>query len=156
MSDVAQFGIGGQRATASIINYFSSGGVSLTNVGASASNNARELLSGALTATTLKSLLSFTGAGRLPYLAAYSKDTTARTVRLRVCVDGVTSTYAFDATTDSMTVAGKGLLAAGAAPSNATASGAEIVWNISCEIWVASSVTETDKVAIAYQAETKQ
>lgn len=153
MSDISEFGLGGQRATGYIVNYFSAGGVSANDVNASQSTNAREVLSGALTAATLSTVLSITGAGSMAYLSAYTKDTTARTVRLFVIADGVT---VFDATTNSIAVALRGLIAAGCIPAAATPGGAEIHFNASCVVRVASSLSETDKVAIAYNLETKQ
>lgn len=144
---------GGTRSTGSIVNYFSAGGVSANDVNASQSTNAREVLSGALTAATLTTVLSITGAGSLAYLSAYTKDTTTRTVRLVVIADGVT---VFDATTNSIAVALRGLIAAGCIPSTATPGGAAVYFSQSCSVRVASSLSETDKVAIAYQLETKQ
>lgn len=152
-SPITDFGLGATRPTASIVNYFSAGGVSANDVNASQSTNAREVLSGALTAATLKTVLSVTGAGSLSYLSAYAKDTTARTVRLVVVADGVT---VFDATTNSIAVALRGLIAAGCIPSTATPGGAAVYFNQSCSVQIASSLSETDKVAIAYNLETKQ
>lgn len=144
---------GGTRSTASIVNYFSAGGVSANDVNASQSTNSREVLSDALTATTPKTVLSVTGAGSLSYLSAYAKDTTARTVRLVVIADGAT---VFDATTNTVAVASRGLIAAGCIPSSAAPGGAEIYFSQSCSVQIASSLSETDKVAIAYNLETKQ
>lgn len=149
---------GGIRSTKSIVNYFSSGGVvspGAVDISASAINNAKEVLSGALTANTLKSVLSITVPGSMPYLAAYSKDGTARTIRLVVCVDGVISPYAFDSTTSSFSSANRGVIAAGVQAGNYVPGGPAINWAASCEVFIASSLTETDKVAIAYNAETK-
>ena len=144
---------GGTRATASIVNYCSSGGVAVSDIHANVNNNSREVLSGALTSATLSTVLSITGAGVIPYLAAYAKDTTSRTVRLVVIVDGTT---AFDATSSSLGTSNRGLLAAGNLPSAAAAGGVAINFNSSCVVRVASSLTETDKLAIAYNLETKQ
>lgn len=140
------FGLG-QRSTKSIVNFYSSGDVSTTMpVGAAV---AREVLSGPLTAGTLATVLSVTGVGRVQHLCAYSKDGTARTIRLVVIVDGQ-SVPCFDATTNSFSATSQGLSAV------SYAAQAEIVFNNSLQVLVASSNTETDMVAIGYMLETKQ
>jgi hypothetical protein len=144
MSTLSQFTGGG--ATTSIVNFHSSGGTSATNVNATSTAGHREVLSGALTAATLSTLLSVTGAGRCPQLSAYAKDTTARTIRLVVEVDGVT---AFDATSASVSARNSGIYAA-AGGTNPLSPGEPIVFTSSLVVKVASSLTETDKVAIAY------
>ena len=144
MSTLSQFTGGG--ATTSIVNAHSSGGTSATNVLASGSGGAREVLSGALTANTLATVLTVTGPGRCPQLSAYAKNTTARTIRLVVEVDGVT---AFDATSASISVANTGIFAA-AGGSNPFTPGEPIVFTSSLVVRVASSLSETDAVAIGY------
>lgn len=143
---------GGLRSTTSILNYCSSGGVNVTDLPASSNNNAKEVLSGALTAATLATALSVTGAGEIGYLAVYSKDGTARAVRIKVTVDG-NATAVFDATSSSFSSTGRGLLVVGNLPSSPpVALGAVIPlrWNASLLVEIASSLTETDKIAIAY------
>lgn len=143
---LTDFGFGG-GATSAVVNAFSSGGVSESSLQAQGSNGAKEVLSGALTANTLSApLLSATGAGELPFLTAYTKDATSRTVRLKVVIDGQ-ATAVFDATTDAISSSGKGLAAAGNASGP---TGSPIVFNSSLEVSVASSLTETNKVAIGY------
>lgn len=148
MSTLSQFS--GGAATRSIVNAFSSGGVSSAgNLNAGTSGNAsREVLSGALTANTLKDLLSVSGSGQVPYLSAYSKDATSRTIRMVVIVDGTT---VFDATSNAIAGTNNGILAAGyVGSSNAGTPSHPIRFNSSLLVRVASSLTETDKVAIAY------
>lgn len=77
--------IGGALPTKAIINGFNVGG----NAGASGIAVGREILSGALTANTFATVLSATGQGEVPLLSCYTKDSTSRTLRLRVTVDGV-------------------------------------------------------------------
>ncbi len=145
MSTLSQFS--GGAATRSIINFCSSGGVSLTNLTANASTNiGREVLSGSLTAGVLKTLLTISHGGRVPFLSVYSKNATSRTVRIVVIVDGVT---VFDATSSAVTASGSGLWVAGQAISGANAS-EPIRFNSSLVVQVASSLTETDGVAIGY------
>ena len=147
MSTLSQFTGGG--ATTSIVNFHSSGGTSAANVQVTANSGAREVLSGALTANTLGTLLSVTGPGRCPQLSAYAKNTTARTIRLVVDVDGVT---VFDATSASISTANTGLFAAGSATSGSAPlnPGEPIVFTSSFVVRVASSLSETDAVAIGY------
>lgn len=148
MSSLTDFFGGG--ATTSIVNYFSSGGVSSAwNLQAAESTNSREVLSGALTAGTLATVLSVTGAGEVPWLGAYTKDGTSRTVRARVTVDGV---VVFDATSAAITVSGQGLMVCGVEPtaSRYTQSPVPVRFFNSLLVEVASSLTETGKVAISY------
>jgi len=147
MSTLSQFG--GGAATRSIINFCSSGGTNLATLTANGSNNcAREVLSGALTAATLKDVVSITGPGQIDYLAAYAKNTTSRTVRLVVILDGTT---VFDATSSAVTANGSGLLAVGQViAGSGTQRSAPIRFNASGLIRLASSLTETDNVAVGY------
>ncbi|MCV2422511.1 hypothetical protein LNV47_18085 [Paucibacter sp. DJ4R-1] len=144
-SNLSDLGFGG-GATSAVVNAFSSGGVSEASLQAQGSNGAKEVLSGALTANTLATLLSVTGAGEVPFLTAYTKDATPRTVRLKVVVDGQAPAV-FDATTDVISSSGRGLAAAGSASGPV---GSPVVFNSSLEVSVASSITETNKLAIGY------
>jgi hypothetical protein len=141
MSTLSQFAGGG--ATRSVVNQWSSGGVSTGGVNANAANGAREVLSGAVTANTLKDLVSITTGGQIPWLSAYSKNATSRTIRLVVICDGVT---VFDATSPAIAGISTGIIAAG----NSSATSSPIRFNSSCLIRVASSLSETDNVAVAY------
>lgn len=146
MSFASQFA--GAPATRSIVNAYSSGGSQAATIqAAAAGNNAREVLSGALTANTLKDIVSITGSGQIDYLAAYTKNTTSRTVRLVVILDGVT---VFDATSNAIVATNYGLPAVGQNVGGAWARSAPIRFNASCVIRVASSLTETDFVAVGY------
>lgn len=146
MSTLSQFG--GSQPTRAIVNGFSSGGVSAGNLAANPSiNGAREVLSGALTANTLTTLVTISQGGQIPFLSIYSKNATSRTLRLVVICDGVT---VFDATSNAVTAASSGMYAAASVGAGLTDGGA-IRFNSSCVIRVASSLTETDNVAIAYK-----
>jgi hypothetical protein len=148
MSTLSQFA--GGAATTSIVNFYSSGGVqSSAVINAAAAGGAREVLSGALTAATLATALTVTGGGEIPALSVYTKDTTSRTVQIRVTVDGV---VVFDATSSAVTVVNNGLIVVGFQNGSAglTPSAAPIRFNTSLTVQIASSLTETDKVAIGY------
>lgn len=137
---------GGSGPVTSLVNFFSAGGAATGNsISASNAQNAKETLSGALTANTLSTIHTFTGRGRLNLLTAYAKDGTARTIRVVIIVDGTT---AFDATSSSVSLTGAGMIPVGVV-TNAT--GAldfqPIDFQTSLVIRVASSLTETDKVA---------
>lgn len=147
----SDLGFGGARPTTSIVNAFSSGGASLPNISASgASNLARELLSGPLTAGVLKKVLSVTGGGVMPLLSVYTKDATARTVRIQVIVDGQV-TPAFDAISDSIAVPSRGIPVIGTGDGSYYGPSEPIRANSTIDVWIASSLTETDKLAIAYK-----
>ena len=141
MSTLSQFA--GGAATRTIVNAFSSGGVSGSGLTAGQSTGSREVLSGALTAATLKDIVSITGGGQMSYLVAYAKNATSRTIRLVVILDGTT---VFDATSSAGSANGSGVIAVG----RPGASGSPIRWNASCLIRVASSLSETDNVAVGY------
>lgn len=134
--------------TRAIVNTHSAGGTSTAAVSGSSGSGAREVLSGALSANALATLLTVNGSGRVPLLSAFPKDNTSRTVRLVVEVDGVT---VFDATSEAVTVTGRGIFAAGTWTSSSLFTPSEpIVFSSSLVVKVASSLTETDKLAIAY------
>lgn len=141
--------IGGGAATKIIVNSFSAGGMSATGVNANAATNlGKATASGALTANTLATVLTISTPGRIPFLTAYSADITARTIRLVVIADGVT---VFDATSDSITAVGRGLIAAGQAiAGSGIQHGEPIRFNSSCVVRVASSLTETDKITVGH------
>lgn len=146
MSTLSQFS--GGAATRSIVNAFSSGGVNAGTMQASSTTNAaREVLSGALTANTLKDVVSITGSGQIDFLTAYSKNSTSRTIRLVVILDGVT---VFDATSNAIAALNGGLSAVGYNNGSGVIRSSPIRFNASCLIRVASSLTETDNVAVGY------
>jgi hypothetical protein len=141
--------LGGFASTRAVINFYSTGG---TAAYPGASNHfGRELLSGPLTANTFATVLSATGKGEVPLLSCYTKDGTSRTLRLRVTVDGV---VVFNPTaTTATTTNGAGIFAAGiplTGVSGPLIQGAPIRYNSSLLVEVASSLTETDKLAIGY------
>lgn len=144
-------GNGGAAPTKTIINAFSSGGVSTANLAASSlTNMAKEYLSGALSAGVLSgAIVTITGPGHAPYLVAYSKDATARTIRLQVVVDGVT---VFDATSNSISASGTGVVAVGHGAATAVGPSCAIRWQSSLVVKVASSLGETDKIGVAISA----
>jgi hypothetical protein len=142
----------GSGPVTSIVNYFSSGGTSTSaSIASVVSHNAKEIMSGALTAATLKTLLTRTGRGRLNLLTAFVADATSRTVRVQVIVDGTTI---YDATSNAITNPGSGVVPVGVVTA---ATGAlemqPIEFQTSLEIKLASSLTETDKVSIGVNYE---
>lgn len=143
MSSIFQF-MGGARATKSIVNAFSTSGWTPTAVSAPGS---RLLLSGATTASTLKTLLTVAGAGSVSSLALSTTDPTTRTLRLRITVDGV---VAFDSTSIAAGSGGVGCLVGAGLVGSSAALGEPIRFLTSLVVEVASSVTETDKLQLAY------
>ena len=115
-------------------------------------------LCGAVTAGVLKTVLSISGtAGRMPMLLVGSANATSRTIRCRVTVDGQASPYAFDSTTTDnesnnigIAVAGYYNTTSGGIPDNV------ITWSNSIVVEVASSLTETDFIFVAYKYTTEQ
>ena len=147
MSTVSQFS--GGRKIAAITNFCSAGGVAVAVPNGSGSLspagiNGKRALSGALTAATLATALSITGRGALNFAAVGTEDTTARTVRLKVTIDGVSI---FDATSSSVTAANQGLIGVGAIYVGSTGTLQPVRFYTSCLVQIASSLTETDKIS---------
>lgn len=139
---------GANGPVASIINAFSSGGTATAY--SLSSNNVLEQLSGSLTADTLKTMVSHTGRGRVNALVIYAKDNTSRTLRCKLTVDGV---VVFDATSNAVASPGFGMIVIGGAITNSVEF-QPIDYQESLLVEIASSLTETDKVAIGVNRET--
>ena len=104
-------------------------------------------LSGAMTATTLKSFLSVSGVGgEMPLLSIRTNDATARTIRVKITVDGI----AYDFTSASISTSGNGVILAGPANSSLYVGATPLKWKSTFTIEVASSVSETDKLTIEW------
>lgn len=113
---------------------------------------AASVLSGSLTAGVLSTALSVTGAGVVVMAAVRAEDTTSRTLRLQLIIDGVT---AFDYTSAANTTQDNGLIALGQSVLETTGvnvlrAGHPAVFNSSLVIKIASSLTETDKMRAVY------
>lgn len=142
----------GSGPIATIVNYFSAGGTQTPSISASSLSNSVETLSGALTANTLKTIHNLSGRGRLNLLHVYTKDTTSRTVRAVVVIDGVT---VFDATSSAITTSGSGIVPVGiVVATNGALVFQPIDYQSSCVVQIASSLSETDKVATGINYET--
>ena len=113
----------------------------------------KTVLSGALTANTLATILSLSGTGVVSFVAAESVDATSRTHRIKITLDGV---VVFDATSAAVATVQAVCPVIGAI-TNATGTATSVVtfeplaFNASLLIEYASSVTETDKSAIGYR-----
>jgi len=144
--------IGARGSTASIVNGHSSGtpaGLTLN-----ATQLAKAVASGALTANTLATALTITGIGNVPVLAVSQADATSRTLRLQVIVDGVT---VFDSTSTAATTTNRAIIAAGSITQTSAgnfqlADGEPIRFYDSLVVKIASSLTETDKLNLHYTA----
>lgn len=139
----------GTRRTTSIVGPFSSAGYTPAAIDADAS--AVQALSGAVTATVLKTLFNLTSvSGRISKLAIKTNDTTARTIRLVVTVDGSSVydyTSALTSTADTgACIAGKGRVESAVYLDRQP----DIVFTTSCKVEYTSSLTETDKFTLMY------
>lgn len=148
--------MGGDRPPVSIVNGHSSGGAALPVV--IQANNVKSTLSGALTANTLKTVLNITGAGVLKFAGVQTGDTTSRTLRIKITIDG---TVAFDATSAAATASNAMQIGVGsltirdpATPNYLPALERE-PFNSSCLVEIASSLSETDKVYFVHAYETR-
>ncbi len=110
-------------------------------------------LSGAMTAGVLKTALSITGRGRMNWAAIYANDATARTLRMRITVDG---SVIRDHTSASISAANTGFIGVGGGAYNGGAPTIfyqPIRFSEALLIEIASSVSETDKATFAYAYE---
>lgn len=143
---------GAARATTAIVNGTSTAGDARVACTFSTSRGTKITDSGALTAATLKNIISVSGtAGKMPQLALKTNDATARTVRLRIIIDGVTI---YDITSSSAASNDTALIAAGFTDSSAgnlLIDGEPLSWKTSCSVDIASSLSETDKIALGYR-----
>ena len=133
-----------------IVNIFSAGGVSRTNV-SYYDSSAVTVTSGVGTSNTLAPLLTVNGSGYVPYLSCYSNSVVpTHTIRCQVLVDGVS---VFDATTDSIaSTANRGVYVVNSVPNpNETAGGMPIRFNSSLVVNACSSQSGTDFVAVDYE-----
>jgi len=132
-----------------IINLHSAGGENSERALAP-QPTAISLLTGALTADTYKEILAVSGAGVITICAACTKDTTSRTLGLKIVIDGVT---VFDAVTNAITTVYHGIIAIGGGDTEATSIYLEpepIPFYESLSVSVKSSVEETDKSYLIY------
>lgn len=148
--NLSALGFGANNTTRQIVNADAIAGFTPFNgdIAAGAAGRSKEVLSGALTANTLATVLSLTGPGEVPLLTSYTKDATVRTVRTVVIVDGVT---VFDFTSASIGTANRGAIVAGQWVGYVT-QGNPIRFSVSLVVQQASDLTETDKLALAYIA----
>jgi hypothetical protein len=149
MSTISQFGGGSGRVTALHNNF---AWVSPNSI----QRNFPQLTanSGACTANTLKTILSVSGSRvRLNYLQFNTNDSTSRTNRVRITIDGA---VVFDSTATSagsITYVAVGQIIGG---TPASALFHPVDANNSLLIEYSSSVTETDKASFAYAYEVRQ
>lgn len=107
--------------------------------------SAYRINSGALTANTLATMLTRTGAGVVRFLALNVNDTTPRTIRLKVTIDG---TSVYDVTSGTITTLRSGIFAVGAVYDGTTGVVlGNLEYDTSLLIEACSSLTESGKIA---------
>ena len=131
---------GAEPAVLSIHNYHSPGGLAPEFFSVTQANLS-ETLSGALLAGELQEVLSLSGKGRLNFIAVKNMDATARTMRIRVILDDI---EVFDATCASIANTTYAVVAVG----GAGGSFQPVSFKVSCTVEIASSLTETNKLAL--------
>lgn len=152
MSFISQFS-SGNKSTRQINNHVSTTGFAWQG-GHTAQPFTKSALSGAMTANTLKTVLSISGnGGRLDFFElTNAAPVSSHTARIKITVDGV---VVFDSTSASTSSGGSWISIVAtqtdASVSQPTMSGIPIVWNSSLLIEVASSATETDKFTYYYR-----
>lgn len=129
-----------------IVNAFSTTGCLLMNLAGGCNSASKLLLSGALAAGVFAPVLSITGSGELGVVALSVVDATARTIGLRVTLDGK---VVFETISGNCNIANIGLIAVGicgGATGEMAWDAQKIRFNSSCLIEVCSSLTETNKL----------
>lgn len=153
--NLSSLGFGGQTSVTSMI---CGGGVINSNAFQFAAPNANALtaLSGAMTANTLKTAYSATGKGRVNFFAVGTNDATSRTIRIKVTVNG--ASVVFDKTSTALTASGAMATAIGAVQASGSYPTVfqPIDYTNGILIEFASSLTETDKLTTAINAEVRQ
>lgn len=137
-------------ATTFIYNQFTSAGWTPA-ASVSPPSGSRSAVSGALTASTLVDLLNESGsAGQVDQFSISTNDTTARTIRVVIIVDGA---VILDVTSASVAVSGAGGFWAGVRDSGTSLQLPAIKYTNSIRLQYASNLTETGKftTALAYQ-----
>jgi len=117
-------------------------------------SNIRSTLSGALTANTYKEILAVTGAGVLNFSAVSAEDSTARSVYMKVLIDGVQvieRSMSIGAQHQGPVVIGS-LIGDGTNISGMTFD--QIPYSASLSLQIKSSLTETDKLRAWYHYRT--
>ena len=142
MTTLSQFT--GTRSIASIVNSQSSS--PCVAKAASGLFNGKTYASGALTANVLKTMLSVSGSGQVNACSVYSVDTTSKTQRLVMVIDGVT---VFDSTSAAGTTQNAGIIALGT-----TYSGQPVRFYSSLLVQIASDEAATDKLTALVNYET--
>jgi len=146
--------LGGERPPTSIVRATSSAGATGTVLVAGLGGE-KATLSGALTANTLKTMLNISGAGVLKACAVQALDTTSRTLRLKITFDGVVvfdpGASAANTTKNSAIVGVGGITTYN--PTTFILAFERIPFNTSCLVEIASSLSETDTLALLYAYE---
>lgn len=147
---------GGSRPPKSIINSFSTtgaAGIVTLLTGSEAAKAVKVVGLGATTANVLKTVLSVTGAGQIDFLGMTTADGTARTLRIKVTIDG---TVVFDSTTASIALSNGGISVIGIAPSATSVSMTlqPTFFNTSLLVEAASSLTEATPANVGYNYRT--
>ena len=147
--------LGGERPPTSIVRW-SSGAAPLGMVLMAGYGGEKVTLSGALTANTLKTMLNISGAGVLKACAVQALNATSRTLRLKITIDGVA---AFDPGASAANTASNAAIigVGGTMPYNSSPifviAFERIPFNTSCLVEIASSLSETDNLALLYAYE---
>ena len=148
MSYVSQVLGGGIQATKNLYNAFSTAGYTALS-GISTNALAKNSVSGSLTANTLVDLINESGsAGYLSQLSIYAYDTTFRTLRIVVIVDG-TTIYDFTSAAFNSSSSPAGAVLAGISSSTTNSVLPPIYYTNSIRVQYASSLTETGKFTIS-------
>lgn len=142
---------GGAGPVTSIVNGYSAGGVTPPAMPSPPEMNVKETLSGAVTGGTFVTIVNVTGRGALNWAGVKTKDATARTVSLKITIDG---TVAFNAASAAVGASDRGIVGVGSWHASATNGNYQPTpFYQSMKIEITQSLSETDKISALYAYE---
>ncbi len=148
MLDAKSFFVGGTYRPTVVVNKYSTAGVTPDNISFTSGGVIKEVLTGAVTAGVLKTVLNITGsAGRLQFLSLVTASPVSRTLRIKLTLDGV---VVFDSTSAATATSPYGIVAVGSAGANSAVLFQQLPFYTSLLVEIASSLTETDGTRVGY------
>lgn len=136
-----------KNSTLIVVRPFAATGSIITPLGGNADGVTRTQ-SGSTTAGALKTIFSYTnGGGIMSHLSAYTADATARTLRLKVTIDGV---IAYDNTSSSISSINRGFVLSGSITNSGATVLPALMWANSIVVEIASSLTESNGITLEY------
>jgi len=130
-----------------VVRPFAATGSVITGLGTN-QDGVTSVASGTTTGGVLKSIFSYTGGGGImSHLSIRTANATARTIRLKVTIDGVS---VYDNTSSSISSADRGFILSGVISGSSTNILPPLLWANSITIEIASSLGESNGITTEY------